>query len=291
MREEEIETLLNTGITIDKKWEPYALEHATRSREAFQEQMNILDEIHTNGEESTRKFLRTIICDLENLQMEQQREVSFGINAAIEATRSVISNILHTTREYVKGFERTMATESHAAMHKISHMGLNTMTESPDVRPTVQCPEQDLHQKLQEQNEYSAMFWDLRVQNVASMIESGISGMSSMLSQTSTEMESIHASCAEQESHIEQLKASVASKKEYIQNLVEKIKQTDLEMDRLRQDQQQRIKETTMIKAELVAAQNAHQKHLEDISYETTIAIKELERIVIHFERMASIPD
>lgn len=291
MIEEEVENLLEIGSTIDKEWERYASEHATRSQSAFQEQMSILDEIHTDVEPSTRMLLKSIIHGLEHLQMEQRREVSSAINTAIQVTRSVILNIFNTTREYVQRFERIMTTESHAAIHKISHIGQTTMTESPDVNPMMHYPEHDLRMRFQEQNEYSAMHWDLRIRNFVAMIDLGVSGMSSIHARALKEMESVHACCTEQESQIKRLKDSVRTKKEYIQNLIEKIRQTELEMDRLRQDQQHCRRETKMAREEVIAQQNAQKRQFEDISYETTVAIKELERIVIHFERMAGIQD
>lgn len=282
MKDEEIDTLVEAGETIDHKWEPYALEHASQSQKSFIEQEKILQEIHSIDEESTRPLLRSIIRELDHVQKEEQNEFSHAVKRAVDATKSVIIDMYQRTRECVLEFETSILEDGESFMKTLFNIG-----ESPHVGQQKVCPPHELLAACQELNEYNSMFWDLRIKKIIDMISAKESDLSSLCSKTSKEMSSIHVSCAGYESQIEKAKSSIESKQEYLLKIVEDIKDMECTKDRVEQEQHHLLKEAAMIQAKCIAGQKSHQRQLEDISFETTTVMRELERIVVHFERMA----
>ena len=287
MKDEEITTLLEAGETIDHKWEPYALEHVNQSQKSFKEQETILQEIHSIDEESTRPLLRSIICDLDHFREEEQNEFSHAVKRAVDATKSVILDIYQRTRECVLEFEMSVLEEGRDFMKTLSHSGDDI--SSPHLRQQKMCPPNELYAACQELNEYNSMFWDLRIKKIIDMISSKETDLSSLCFKASEEMSSINISCAEYESQIAKAKSSIDSKQEYLQKIVEDIKDMECTKDIVEQEHHHLLQEAAMIQGKCIARQASHQRQLEDISFETTTVMRELKRIVVHFERMAGL--
>ena len=259
-----------------------------QSQKSFKEQENILQEIRSIDEESTRPLLRSIIRDLDHFREEEQNELSHAIKRAVDATKSVILDMYERTRECVLEFETSVLEQGRDFMKTLSpHIGEDTA--SPHLRQQKMCPPNELYAACQELNEYNSMFWELRIKKIIDMISAKEADLSSLCSKASEEMSSINISCAEYESQIEKAKSSIDSKQEYLQKIAEDIKDMECKKDRVEQEHHHLLQEAAMIQAKRTARQTSHQRQLEDISFETTTVMRDLKRIVVHFERMAGL--
>lgn len=286
------EKLIQIGEEIDKKWEPYALEHLKQSQEAYENQKKIFEDMKVDNEDSTTMNLMSIIYDLDILEEEGQQGLHRAIRHAVHSTKATICGIFQETASLVSEFQKSLQIERQVVLNKISHVCQDIMTQSPDQMVVAQhSSHHHLLSTLEGLSEYSTMFWDLRIHKIIGLLSAHESDLMSQHSVASRELQRISTSHAEYESQIEDAKKSIARQQDNISKLVEDIKCLECERELMEEERQGHVKEIAKIREKLGADKKAHQEKLENISVETNMVMKELERIVAYFESLAGLKE
>lgn len=293
MKSERLEKLIQLGEEVDKKWEPYVSEHVQRSRDAYADQQNIIQEISIMDCTLTRMSLMSTIQNIAQFNKEQHESLSSAINTTSTTIKSSINSMFHETLNFVSQVQRSILIEGHVALNKVSKTSVDGNNDACSITasPSLKFPGKDSHTPdllpvLEESREYSLLFWSLRAESISKMIASWESDLVTLHCETSEKLKDLSALCTSHESQIQATKQIIQNKRENIGRLISDTQIIEGEIEELEVGHHTQLKELVTMQDQLAANQKNHEKTMEQISFEGNLALEELEMIILHLEKL-----